>query len=521
MPKEPPAVRSPPLWDPVRDRRAGRLSELDPPAAPPPAAPAARLSAWAVGKAALWSVGNAATSQGLSLLAFLITARIISPAAFGLVAIATLIVEVSKRLVVEPLAIRLMSLPDPSEDEYNEFFSSIVLLSGLGSAAIFLLAYPIAWILREPPLAPVVELIAVVLFGTGLWRSHEIWYSKRFEYHALAVRSSIASAFGGATGIGMALAGFGVWSLVAQQLVSTAVTVVLLVFLSPWRPRLRFHLGHTRRHLGSARHLALINVLNFVGYEADVFFITYYLGSTAAGIYSAAKRLMLAANLIIVSSTGSVILALFSRGSENPAAYQRLLNSLLVVGLVFFPVFVGLSLLGTDVIALLLNKKWLASGAILSILALSTLGQGMASLVTNYLIAARADRQFTAVVLGGAVATVCVLPLLAHVSARGVAFGVAAITWSSLVALCIAAAAREGRSVLAMLKALALPAAGAGAMTAAYLLLPFHAAPLLRLLLLPPLLLAVFAVTVTLLGYPEMKRLVSIARRRGRDAPDG
>lgn len=460
-----------------------------------------------IGKATLWSVGNAATAQGLTLLAFLVTTRLIDPAAFGIVAVATLIVEVIKRLLIEPLAIRLMSYPEPELAEYNQFFSSIVLFGGAGALAMVLLAQPIAWGFGEPLLASVLPFMAALLVGTSLWRTHEIWFTKNFKFRSLALRSAVAAALGSFAGIVMAFSGFGIWSLVTQQLVSSAVLVVLLVVKSAWRPKLKLDFKEAFTRLSSVRHFALINGMNFVAAESDVFYLTYFTGPQNAGIYSAAKRLVLAANIIVVGSIGSVVLSVFSRGREDPGAHARMNTSLSVVGLVFFPVFVGLSLLSQDVVSILLSHRWYPSGAILSVLALSTMALALNSVVTNYLIAARADGTLTRLIAAAAISTILILPILAQHSPRSVAWGVAAIAWSSFIAICVVAARREKKPTFSLLRAVALPAVGAVAMAITWVSVPVHGTAMFRLLILAPALLLLYVAVVALVGFSTLKRL--------------
>ena len=472
-----------------------RVTDASPPTAPK-----------VVGTAALWSVGNAFTAQAISLLAFLVTARFISPEAFGLVAVATLLVELVKRILVEPLAIRLMAMNNPGQRDYDDCFSHIVLLGVLGVLLILLVAEPLAILVDLPGLPIILYVMSGMMLVMGLSRTHEVWYSKRYEFRLLAIRSSSAAILGGATGVGMALAGFGVWSLVAQQLVTTAAAYVLLFLLSKWRPRFRLAVGESVRNLLQVKHLVFTNVVGFAGSQADVFFVTSSLGAAAGGLYSAAKRLILAANLIVINSVQGVILTSFAERNRSPRAYQIHLDSLEIFALVITPLFVGLAVLSEDVISVLLSPAWLASGAILRPLAYAALGGGLNLLVFNYLVAAGAERSRTAVVVGTALVTVAALPVVAPSGAVAVAWFMAAMAWLSLFVLSGAAALRSEVSVLQPLQALLLPAAGAVAMLGLAALIDLQATSFLRLLIMPPALLLAYLCVVSLLGFATKAR---------------
>lgn len=470
-----------------------------------------------ISESVVWSVGNAATSQAISLLAFLITARLISPAAFGIVAIATLTVEVMKRVLVEPLAAGLMASHQPDEQKFNRCFSAIVTLSGAGSIMVFLAAYPIEWLIGAPSQATVLQLMSTMLLGSGLSRTHEVWYSKRFEFRLLAIRSSAAAICGAVTGVSMALLGFGIWSLVAQQIVNTAVAFLLLFTFSKWRPKLDISLRRSFGQLSAASHLIITSVAGFIGGEADVFFVTAYLGAGAGGIYSAAKRLIMAASMIVINSVQNVILVGFAAKSRTPEAYRLHLDSLRIFALIITPMYVGLSVLAFDVVALLLDEKWSRSGGILSVLAVAALGQGLTWLETNYLLAAGADWSRTKVIVVTAVITVLALPFLAPHGMLAVAYGMAAINWVSLFCTGAAAALNANERLTGPFIVLSLPAIGAGSMFVASSFIDPSWSPAWCLLLWPPGLLLVYVGTVCFVGFPVLKNLAAVVRMAPQD----
>ena len=466
-----------------------------------------RFGIRAAGAAALWSVGNAAVGQVVALLAFLVTARLISPAAFGLVAIATLSVEVVKRLFLDSVATRLMARNRPESGDFDDCFMAIVTLAIAGTLLLFILSWPLAWLIGEPKLTPILQLMCLMLLGIGLFRTHEVLFAKRLQFKQLAVRQALAAMGGGATGVTLALLGFGVWALVAQQLVATGVALVSTYLFSDWRPRLRFSPLRAWRKLLDARQLIVTNSTYFVSAETDLFFLTSALGAGVGGIYSAAKRLILAATLVLVNSLGNMVLTAYARGSESPRAYELFLGSLTVKALLLTPLFLGLSVLGTDLVTFLLGPPWTSSGAILSILALAALAQGLTSLIINYLLAGGADRIITLVITTGAVITLIVLAIVAPLGAAATACAVTTITWLSLLVFCGIAVRKGGGSPGDLVSAFWLPAVGATGLVAMAELLAAVWSPSYRLLAWPPLLLAAYASTVGLLGIGKLKAL--------------
>ena len=74
---------------------------------------------------------------------------------------------------------------------------------------------------EEPEIESIVTWLAVSLLFTGLSTVQEAMLKRRLNFRALALRNLLGDPIGGVVGVGMALAGYGFWSLVAQQLVAS------------------------------------------------------------------------------------------------------------------------------------------------------------------------------------------------------------------------------------------------------------------------------------------------------------
>src|SRR5262249_10256900 len=149
-------------------------------------------------------------------------------------------------------------------------------ISGVFVLLTLVFAEPIASLFHEPGLAPVLRWLAPLPLGTALVSIHQAMFRRRLEFSAFAKRAVLGVGAGGVVGIACALAGLGVWSLVAQQLTNAVVSVVVIWVNCPWRPSLRF----SRRRLAELAAFALSvmgsNLVNFVFRKTDVALIGYF-----------------------------------------------------------------------------------------------------------------------------------------------------------------------------------------------------------------------------------------------------
>jgi lipopolysaccharide exporter len=130
----------------------------------------------------------------------------------------------------------------------------------------------------------------VLLLTGGLSRTHETWLMKHLQFKVLALRSLVAICIGGGVGIVMAVNGYGLLSLIAQQLITSVIGTVCLWLVTTWRPGFDTRWENIASLLRYSRHLSLAAVAAFADGQSDVFFSSWYLGPAATGVYNAAKR---------------------------------------------------------------------------------------------------------------------------------------------------------------------------------------------------------------------------------------
>jgi PST family polysaccharide transporter len=112
------------------------------------------------------------------------------------------------------------------------------------------------------------------------------------NFRVLAIRRNVAALIGGGIGVGAALAGAGVWALVAQQLSTALADVVTLWLASSWRPRFRFSFRHARDLLGYSTGVLLSSLAVFVTDRSDALMTGIFFGPVAVGLYRFGGRMV-------------------------------------------------------------------------------------------------------------------------------------------------------------------------------------------------------------------------------------
>jgi PST family polysaccharide transporter len=338
---------------------------MQPDVAPPPApAPAPAASPVAppprggVRSAVFWSYALTAGRVGTTTVVTFVLARLLGPAEFGVLAMALLILLLAETVLQQSAVTAIVQREQLTEDHLDAAFLAM-LLGGIGLGALMAAVGPLwAMATREPQLTTVCLALAPVVLLHALMTVPEAVLRRALRFRALAVRTVAAAVVSGAVGIALALAGAGVWALVAQQIVGSATNLVIVWLVSDWRPRRRPRIGAIRDLWRFSAHSANAGVALLLSRRADQFVIGLTFGSVAMGIYRLAGRLPEMFVEVTVRSLQQVALPALSRLQDDRAAFAARLAGLQHLGAV-----AGLPLLGVlagaaEALVAVLGPQW-------------------------------------------------------------------------------------------------------------------------------------------------------------------
>jgi len=317
----------------------------------------------------IWSLIDNFARQMITLVVFIILARLLAPALFGLLATAILIVQGFKSIAFDSIGTAIVRKKAPTDVDYNTGFWLCLGLSAPAFLVLFFLApYLEEWI-GAPGLTQVVHGISLMILTSGLSRMHEARLTHELNFRPLAIRSFLSVVAGGAVGIAMALHGYGIESLIAQQLVTSISEFILLWAIVKWKPSFKVSLASLKEILHYSKYVSTTAATNFANQNSDIFFVTYYLGAAPSGFYATGKRITNTLNIVISTALLRVSLPAFSRLQDNEDELRSTyLHSTALTAMVTAPMFVGLAVLSRDIVLLLLGDKWLPSVPVMQII---------------------------------------------------------------------------------------------------------------------------------------------------------
>ncbi len=295
----------------------------------------------------------------LSLLANIVLARLLAPADFGLVAMAAVVIgfiDVFKDLGTGAALIQREHISDKLLSTLFWFNAAF----GIVASAIAVLCAPlVAQLYNEPRVAAVVSGLAASFVLSALAITPNSMLQRQMQFAVLSRIELTAAAMSYALGIGAALMGHGVWSLVYQVLANSAIFLVLAWSASRWRPRVVFAWTELKTVMHYSLNLASYNVFFYVAQNADNLLIGRYLGSEALGWYDLAYRLMTFPMQAVSAVFGKVMLPYYSQAQADlPRFRQAFQQVAAAIAFVTFPLMLGVLAAREPFVLTVFGPRW-------------------------------------------------------------------------------------------------------------------------------------------------------------------
>jgi PST family polysaccharide transporter len=311
-----------------------------------------------LGTALKWSYVMSAGGNAIQVLLTLVVAALLGPREYGLMALAMVWVALVLVLLQFGPTFAVIQQHDITDDHVNaSFWATLV---GSGGCALVLAATAPLWAAFNglPELVPLCLALTPVVVLQSFNVIQDAILRRRMQMRGIAVRVMLANLGAGATAIGGALAGFGVWALVAQQLVWPALYAIMLWPIAGWRPRRGPILAPLRDLRRTSWQTYGGSIGGYLSTRADVLLMGAFFVPEIIGLWRFAQRLSEMTNEITAGGLRVVSLPHLARHGEDTPALERELGRLMYgASLLAFPAL-GMLAGVSDAVVRFVGDQW-------------------------------------------------------------------------------------------------------------------------------------------------------------------
>jgi PST family polysaccharide transporter len=489
--------------------------------------PNAGLAAEAI-RGVLWSGTGQFGIQALGLLVSVVLARLLSPREYGLATATSLVTGFLASLGGTGLIAALVQRANVTDEDLDTTFWAGLGLGGGMALLLVAAAHQVGVFFREPLISSLLMVQAVGLVLTPLGTVPTALLLRKMDFRSLALVDLSTVGGSGVLAIGMALSGWGVWSLVVPGVVASALAAVVLWRCMPWRVRRGMALGSLRAMAGFSFSVLTFNVLNYVRGNVDYLVLGRALGAGPLGLYYLAYNLTTLPQTRLVPAVTRVLFPALSAVQDDlPRLGMGYGLAVRYVSLITFPLLVGLAILAPEFVLAVLGVRWLEAAPLVRVLSVAGLVYSVGTTTGSVLFArGRADLACWIAIAGAAAMTGCVL-IGARYGALGVAVGVAAYATISFLPIQLLANRLINLRLGEFLRAL-VPATFSSLIMGVILIgikvgweAVGGATPLAMLLVLVPLAAAAYGGTLRVAYSDVLAQLAGVVRQAFGDRPSG
>ena len=306
-----------------------------------------------------WSFVDNIANQGISFLVGLVLANLLTPEEYGIVGIIMIFIAIFNCIVDSGFSSALVRKKDVLPIDYDTIFIANILFS----AAIFVLcifgAPYIASFFNEPQLTMLTRVMGIIVIINGVAIVQRTILVKNIDFKTQTKISLIASISSGAVGIGMALYGLGVWSLVGQQISRQTLNTLFLWIYGTWRPRLKFSVESFKQLFGFGWKLLASGLIDALWREIYQVVIGKCYSSSMLGQYTRSTQFsaVFSSNLTtIVQRVSFPVLSQLQDDKQRlKEGYRKVIK---VTMYVTFSCMLMLAAVAHPMINVLIGEKW-------------------------------------------------------------------------------------------------------------------------------------------------------------------
>lgn len=308
----------------------------------------------------LWRFAEKMGVKVIGLFVNLLLARLLAPSDYGLIALVSIIIQILYVFIDSGLTNALIQKRNTSNRDFDSVFVYNILLSLLLYILLWIFAPYFALLYEYTQLTQIVRAFGTIIIIYGFKNVQQAYISKHMLHNKFFFATLGATAISSVVGICMALSGYGIWAIVAQQLTYALVDTLILWITVEWRPRISILLPSLVQLLHFGWYILTSKLIDSIYNKIRQLLIGKIYSAESLAFYSKGQEIP----SIIVSSINtpldSILLPALSEEQDNKGTVKIIARrTIQVSSFLLWPILIGIIAAGEPLVRLILTEKWM------------------------------------------------------------------------------------------------------------------------------------------------------------------
>jgi len=318
-----------------------------------------------------WSFIDAFANQGFQFIVGIILARLLSPREFGLIGMLAIFIAISQSFVDSGFSNALIRKTYCTQNDYSTIFYFNVAVAFFCYTLLFVFSASIASFFDEPQLKSLIQVLSLSLIFNSFSVIQRTILTKEINFKLQTMVSMVASIGSGIIAIWLALAGYGVWSLVALTLSRAFLNSMFLWLWAKWKPTWTFSRESFKELFAFGSKLLVSGLIDTAYRNIYYLIIGKYFSAVELGYYTRADQFQALPSQNLNGIIGRVSYPVLSSIRDDvpklKIAYEKILKSTM---LITFVLMLGMAAVAKPMTLTLIGEKWIPAVIYLQMLCL-------------------------------------------------------------------------------------------------------------------------------------------------------
>jgi len=324
----------------------------------------------------------------IQFISGIILARLLTPYDYGCIGMLSIFMVLAEAFIDGGFGSALIQKKLPTQNDYSTIFWWNLVMAVLMYAILFVSAPAISRFYDIPLLCDVLRVQGLVLFIYAFNIVQRNQLKKKLNFKLLSIVTITTSIIALCATIYMAYSGFGVWALVAQNLISAAIPAIVFWFYIKWRPIWGFSWLSFKELFGFGLYMFLTHLINTFCAKLTGLLIGKIYSPNVLGYYSKAMSTENLASRSISSVMSEVTYPLYAQVQDDKIVMMNMVKRLtMTIAFITFPMMAILMLTAKPIFVLLYSDRWLASVPYFQVLCLVGLSECLQAVNTQTIAA--------------------------------------------------------------------------------------------------------------------------------------